>query len=159
MDKDPDDTETRPDADGSKVARRPSTPGGGGGPGGLRPGGAAAAVKATEPKIDWAGLKRRTRQVTTTGSVFSGLHRGQRRQDSLIFVASEEGGGGGRGGPGGLGAGGGGGGAPSIYSIQDDGKRMSRITSGTPAVATEDDADRPRGGRGASAAAACPTSV
>ena len=37
----------------------------------------------------------------------------------------------------------GGGGTPSIYTIQDNGKRMTRIATGTPRPTTGDDEDRP----------------
>jgi tricorn protease len=134
LDKDPEEAEVRTDpADGAGEAaaetRRPQ---------------AARTVKATEPKIDWAGLKRRTRQVSTM-SIFNYIPAYDGR--TLIFVASEGGTGGGGGGRGGAG-GGGGGGTPSIYSIQDDGKRITRITAGTPAPATEETPDAPRGRRG-----------
>ena len=38
--------------------------------------------------------------------------------------------------------------APSIYSIQDNGKRMTRIASGTPRPAAAEEDNRPRGMRG-----------
>ncbi len=107
---------------------------------------AARPVTAKTPVIDWAGLKRRTRQVTTTASVMSYVPAVDGR--TLIFVGSEPGGGG-PGGPGGFG-GRGGGGTPSIYTIQDNGKRMSRIATGTPRPAAnpEEDQPPPRGFRG-----------
>jgi tricorn protease len=128
--RDPDEPEAR--ADGSPEA----------GPEARRAMGPRAVAPRT-PKIDWAGLKRRTRQVTRVGSVFSYIpaHDGR----TLIFVASE-GGPGGPGGPGGFG--GRGGGAPSVYSIQDNGRRMTRIATGTPRPAAEEGDDRPRGFRG-----------
>jgi tricorn protease len=142
LDKDPDDTEV--------AAATPAEPGEGPaeGPGGRRgPGGGGAPLRvgpAKEPKIDWAGLKRRTRQVTRVGSVRNYIPAGDGK--TLIFVGSEGGaGGGGRGGAGG----GGGGGGGSIYSIQDDGKRLSLIASGTPeATPAEGDATPPPGRRG-----------
>ena len=54
--------------------------------------------------------------------------------NTLIYVGSE-GGAGGPGGPGGFG-GRAGGGPPSIYTVQDNGKRMTRIATGTPRPAT-----------------------
>ncbi len=42
----------------------------------------------------------------------------------------------------------GGGGTPSIYSIQDNGKRMTRIATGTPRPTGDDEDNRPRGMRG-----------
>ena len=92
---------------------------------------AARTTPPKEPAIDWAGLKRRTRQVTRAMSVSSYLpaHDGK----TLILAASE-------------GRGGGGGGA-SLYTIQDDGKKLNRLTTGTPAPA-DAEGDAPRGPRG-----------
>ncbi len=115
-------------------------PGGGGGrfPG-MRAA-AAAVTPAKDIKIDWAGLKRRTRQVTpATLSAFNYLPGLDGK--TIIFVGSE---GGGRG----IGGGGGGGGAaPTLYSIQDDGKRLSRITSGAAPTPTAGEDGPPRGFR------------
>jgi len=132
--KDPDEPEER--ADGSAPDASPEM---------RRPLAARNVVRPKTPVIDWAGLKRRTRQVTRTGSVFTYLPAKDGK--TLIFVASE-GGAGAPGGPGGFG-GRGGGGTPSIYTIQDNGKRMTRIAAGTPRpVVGNEDEDRPRGLRG-----------
>jgi tricorn protease len=104
---------------------------------------AGRAVTPKTPKIDWAGLKRRIRQVTRVSSVFSYVPANDGR--TVMFVATE-GGMSGPPGPGGFG-GRGGGGTPSIYSIQDNGKRMTRIAAGTPRPAGEENDDRPRGFR------------
>ena len=133
--KDPDEPEER--ADGSATDATPET---------RRPMAARNVVRPKTPNIDWAGLKRRTRQVTRTGSVLTYIPA-QRRQDPDLSSATE-GGAGALGGPGGFG-GRGGGGTPSIYTIQDNGKRMTRIAAGTPRPAVgEEDEDRPRGLRG-----------
>ena len=97
--------------------------------------GTRSATPPKEPKIDWPGLKRRTRQVTRTVSSVSTFIPGNDGK-TLLFVASE--GGGRRGG-------GGGGGGAAIYSIQDNGKRMNRLTASNPAP-IETDGDTPRGG-------------
>ncbi len=131
--KDPEEDEQRPDGspgEQGQEMRRPAL---------------SRTVSPKTPKIDWAGLKRRTRQVTRAASVFNYIPAKDGR--TLIFVGSE-GGAGGQGGPGGFG-GRGGGGTPSIFIIQDNGKRMTRIASGTPRpTTTGDDDDRPRGFRG-----------
>jgi tricorn protease len=135
--RDPEEADQRPDGS-------PSEPGAG--PEMARRGGGIAVGRAVTPKtpnIDWAGLKRRTRQVTRGSSVFNFIPGNDGR--TLIFVGSE--GGAGAGGPGGFG-GRGGGGTPSIYTIQDNGKRMTRIATGTPRPTAGDDEDRPRGMRG-----------
>jgi tricorn protease len=100
-------------------------------------------VTPRTPKIDWAGLKRRTRQVTRVGSVFTYLPARDGR--TVIFVASEgaPAAGGGRGAMGGRA----GGGTTTIYSIQDNGKRMTRLAAATPRAA-DAEGDRPRGFRG-----------
>jgi len=96
--------------------------------GAARPG--SPAVPPKEIKIDWAGLKRRTRQVTSsTGSVFSYVPAVDGK--TIVFVASEAG-------PGGRG------GTPTIYSIGDDGKRLTRITAGGPNLADLAGPDGPR---------------
>ena len=132
--KDPDEPEER--ADGSATDATPET---------RRPMAARTTVRAKTPNIDWVGLKRRTRQVTRTGSVLTYIPANDGK--TLIYVGTE-GGAGAPGGPGGFG-GRAGGGTPSIYTIQDNGKRMTRIAAGTPRPATGDeDEDRPRGLRG-----------
>ena len=108
-----------------------------------RRGATTRTAPAQEPKIDWDGLKRRTRQVTRTGSVrtFVAANDGK----TLIYVGTE--GGGGIGGGGG-GQGGAGGGTAAIYTIGDDGKRQNRLVAGTPAAASDEEGP-PRGRRGA----------
>jgi tricorn protease len=90
------------------------------------------AEPVKEVKIDWDGLKRRTRQVThLPTAVFN--YTPSRDGKTLVFVTTE---------------GTGGRGTPTIYTIQDDGKRLNRIATGS-APPAEDDAPRgPRGGRG-----------
>ena len=116
IEKDPDEA----DAEAAGETRR-GGPGGGGG-------GAARSTPPKEPKIDWTGLKRRTRIVSRLANVSSYVPANDGK--TIYFVGSE--GVGGRGGPGG-------GGPSSIYSIQDDGKRMSRLASGTPSANDSED--------------------
>ena len=131
--KDPDEPEQRPDGSASEPGQE------------MRRGAMTARpLTPKTPNIDWAGLKRRTRQVTRGSSVFNYIPGSDGK--TLIYVGSESGAGG-PGGPGGFG-GRGGGGTPSIYTIQDNGKRMTRIAAGTPRATTGDDEDRPRGFRG-----------
>ena len=112
LDRDPDDPEERAEAqqpppasaedgEGTPAARRPPA-------GQPRP--------PREIKIDWAGLKHRTRQVTRMPfPIFS--YRIAPDSRTIIFVTTE---------PAGIAS------VPVIYSIQDDGRRLSRITSGAP---------------------------
>lgn len=83
-----------------------------------------------EPKIDWAGLKRRTRQVTRQGSVSSFIPANDGK--TLIFVASD---------------GAGGRGSRAIYSIQDDGKRLNRLSGGASGPGDSEGGESPRGSR------------
>ncbi|WP_406699387.1 S41 family peptidase [Singulisphaera sp. Ch08] len=94
---------------------------------------AATARRATpkEPNIDWSGLKRRTRQVTRLGSVSSFIPANDGK--TLVFVASE--------------TEGGRGGARAIYTIQDDGKKLNRLSSSSSGTG-DSEGDTPRGPRG-----------
>lgn len=110
LDHDPDDAEDRPEADNAQPgpgaadaegapARRPTGP---------RP--------PHETKMDWAGMKHRTRQITRMPfAVGNYLIAPDSR--TIVFVSSE---------PNNTGA------TPVIYSIQDDGRRLTRIASGAP---------------------------
>ena len=121
------DTQGGPAGMMRRMGGMPGMPGGAGGGGD-----APAAIKP--PVIDWAGLKRRTRAVTPA-TVNAGRFITANDGRTIIFVGSEGGGSGG----------GGGGGGSSLYSIGDDGKRLTRISSGT--TPTETPAgDGPRGG-------------
>jgi tricorn protease len=104
QDRDPDDPETRPDTPAEGERR------------------GAGAQQQNQPvkdvNIDWAGLKRRTRQVTRLSSaVFNFVPAPDNR--TLAFVTAE---------PGSMRS------VPTIYTIQDDGKRLTRVTSATPSA-------------------------
>jgi tricorn protease len=90
----------------------------------------AAAQRNQPPKdinIDWAGLKRRTRQVTRMPfAAFNYTIAPDNR--TIVFVTSE---------PAGTRN------IPVVYSIQDDGRRLNRITAGQP---PEGDGEGPGGG-------------
>jgi tricorn protease len=125
----------------------PAGPGatpGAGGPGQNNPGrpGAAPAAPPKAPNIDWAGLKRRTRQVTrSTGMIASYIP--SHDSHSLLYVGMEGGGLGGLGG-----RAGGMGGSPTIYLISDDGKRSARVAAGSAPTPTEGEDGPARGFRG-----------
>jgi tricorn protease len=111
LDRDPDDAEERAeaqtpppaqteDAEGAPARRAPT----------------AQPRPPREIKIDWAGMKHRTRQITRMPfPIFS--YRVAPDSRTIIFVTSE---------PAGVAS------VPVIYSIQDDGKRLTRVTAGAP---------------------------
>src|SRR6266550_7100576 len=111
LDRDPDDAEER-DAEAAQTVPQ------------MEPGseGAAPVRRQTEHrppreiKVDWIGLKHRTRQITRMPfPIFSYILGPDNR--TIIFVTTE---------PAGIAS------VPVIYSIQDDGRRLSRISSGLP---------------------------
>jgi tricorn protease len=107
LDRDPDDPEERPEAASSTGADVTPQPG------------RNAATNRQPPreiKIDWAGLKHRTKQVTRMPFPISSYTVAPDSR-TLVFVTSE---------PAGTNN------LAVIYSIQDDGKRLTRIISGQP---------------------------
>ncbi|MEK6406563.1 MAG: S41 family peptidase [Acidobacteriota bacterium] len=119
--RDPADPEDRPEGDlqdqsNDAVARR-----------------VAGAQRTAPPKdinIDWAGLKRRTKQLTRMPfAVFNYAVAPDNR--TVVFVTTE---------PAGIRS------IPVIYSIQEDGRRLTRVTAGEPP--STDDAGGPGGGFG-----------
>ncbi|MGZ8846236.1 MAG: S41 family peptidase, partial [Pyrinomonadaceae bacterium] len=110
LDRDPDDPEERAEAE--------AAPGAGLGEGGE--GGPQRRPPANRPphetKMDWAGMKHRTRQITRMPFPI-GNYTVAPDSRTLIFVTSE---------PAGAAA------TPVVYSIQDDGRRLTRVISGGP---------------------------
>lgn len=109
LDRDPDDPEERPEAE--------STPGA---PGEAGEGAGVPRRPANRPphetKVDWAGMKHRTRQVTRMPFPISSFLLAPDSR-TIVFVTTE---------PAGTAA------TPVIYSIQEDGKRLTRVASGGP---------------------------
>lgn len=93
----------------------------------------AGAQRNAPPKdvnIDWTGLKRRTRQVTRMPfAVFDYAIGADNR--TIVFVTTE---------PAGVRN------IPVVYSIQEDGKRLTRIIAGEPPAADEGGGGRGGGG-------------
>jgi tricorn protease len=113
QDKDPDDAEER-------EAEAPQQPAGEGGEGAAPAGPPRRGPQANRPpreiKMDWDGLKRRTRQITRMPfPIFNYTVTPDSR--TIVFVTTE---------PAGMAS------VPVIYSIQEDGRRLSRITAGQP---------------------------
>src|SRR6185503_4970306 len=82
-----------------------------------------------ETKMDWAGMKRRTRQITRMPFAISQFTVTPDSR-TIIFVTSE---------PSATSS------LPVVYSIQDDGRRLARVTSGAP---PQGDGEGPGGGGG-----------
>jgi tricorn protease len=124
LDKDPDDAEER-------EAEPPQAQGEGGeGQAGPPRRGPQANRPPREIKVDWDGMKRRTRQVTRMPfPIFNFTITPDSR--TIVFVTSE---------PAGMAS------VPVIYSIQEDGRRLTRITAGQPP--TEGAEGGPGGGGG-----------
>ena len=111
LDKDPDDPEER-DAEASQ-SPQPQEGGAEGGAPARRP---PQNRPPHDTKMDWAGMKHRTRQITRMPfAIFNYVVGPDGR--TIVFVTTE---------PAGTAS------IPVIYSIQDDGRRLSRITSGQP---------------------------
>ena len=128
QDKDPDDPEERetpkppaatPPAEGAEGAAPPAAR--------PRP---PANRPPREIKMDWEGLKRRSRQITRMPFPILGYTVAPDSR-TIVFVTTEPAG------PANI---------PVIYSIQDDGRRLSRITAGQPP--SDGDGGGPGGGGG-----------
>ena len=119
--KDPDDRDVNTEAEAEAQAGRDRSRRGG--RGGFGPGdGPDTAPAKVEVKIEWDGLDRRIKQLThlPTGSVYTVVPAPDSR--TYAFVA--------------MGGGDEGGGGPVLYTIAEDGTRMTQVTQGaSPAAA------------------------
>src|ERR1043165_5759948 len=112
LDKDPDDAEERAEAE------PPAGPPAGEGAEGVGP--ARPRPQANRPpreiKVDWDGLKRRTRQIPRMPfAILNYTITPDSR--TIVFITTETAG------PATL---------PMLYSIQEDGRRLTRVTAGQP---------------------------
>ena len=110
LDRDPDDPEERPEAEGPQTGAGEGTDAAGPG---RRP---ASPRPPHETKMDWAGMKHRTRQITRMPFPV-GNYIVAPDSHTIVFVTSE---------PSATFA------VPVVYSIQDDGRRLTRVTAGGP---------------------------
>ncbi|HYY42561.1 MAG TPA: hypothetical protein VE775_07485, partial [Pyrinomonadaceae bacterium] len=134
LDRDPDDPEERAEAE---AAQAETVPAAGGEPGAMmaarRQGGGGQRPAPKPVNIDWAGLKRRTKQLTRMPFPI-GSYTIAPDSRTIVFVTSE---------PAGTAQ------VPVIYSIQEDGRRLTRITAGqAPGAGEGQDAPPPGGGFG-----------
>ena len=113
LDRDPDDPEERTEPEPSATAAGEAGAEGAPPP---RRGPAERRLPPKEIKMDWAGLKRRTRQITRMPFPISNYTVAPDSR-TIVFVTSE---------PAGPAS------VPVIYSVQDDGKRLTRVTTGQP---------------------------
>jgi tricorn protease len=107
LERDPDDPEERPEAEAGPAAAGEGAEGAG-------PQRRPANRPPHETKMDWAGMKRRTRQITRMPFPVSNYIVAPDSR-TLIFVTSE---------PAATAS------VPVVYSIQDDGRRLTRVISG-----------------------------
>lgn len=127
QERDPDDAEERE----AEAPQQPAGEGGeaGAGQGGPPRRGPAANRPPREIKMDWDGMKRRTRQITRMPfPILNYTITPDSR--TIVFVTTE---------PAGIAS------VPVIYSVQDDGRRLARITAGQP---PNENADGGPGGGG-----------
>ena len=125
LDRDPDDAEERAETQPPPPAQTEDAEG-------AAPVRRAPTGQPRPPReihVDWAGLKHRTRQITRMPFPISS-YRVAPDSRTIVFVTSE---------PAGMAS------VPVIYSIQDDGKRLTRITSGAP---PSEEGDQAPGGGG-----------
>ena len=108
LERDPDDPEERAETEAG-----PAAPGEGGEGAARRP---PANRPPHETKMDWAGMKRRTRQITRMPFPVSNFVVAPDSR-TLVFVTSE---------PAGTAQ------LPVVYSIQEDGRRLTRVVAGGP---------------------------
>ena len=131
QEKDPDDPEEREAQ--TPPAGAPPAPSAEAGEGGEPPA-ARPRPQANRPpreiKMDWDGMKRRTRQITRMPFPILNYTVAPDSR-TIVFVTTE---------PAGQAS------IPVIYSIQDDGRRLARITAGQPP--TDGDGGGPGGGGG-----------
>ncbi|HEX8267861.1 MAG TPA: S41 family peptidase [Pyrinomonadaceae bacterium] len=115
LDRDPDDPEERAEQEAAQATAQ-QTAGETGAAGAAPRANQTATRQPAKPiNIDWAGLKRRTRQITRMPFAVTNYNISNDSK-TIVFVSSE---------PAGLAN------VPVIYSIQDDGKRLTRIAAGT----------------------------
>jgi tricorn protease len=132
QERDPDDPQERPEQTSEPTRTRPPE-GEGSSEGDARPQAAADAPSTPATikpvTIDWAGLKRRTRQVTRMPFAIASYVVAPDGR-TLAFVTTE---------PAGTRM------RPVIYTIRQDGRQLTRIVSAVPPT-DEDDDDQPVGG-------------
>ncbi|HEX8687039.1 MAG TPA: S41 family peptidase, partial [Pyrinomonadaceae bacterium] len=132
LERDPDDPEERAEAEAAQAEQQtPPAPGAeGGAPGGGRRQMGAPRTPPKPVNIDWAGLKRRTRQLTRMPTPVTGFNITPDSR-TIVFSTFELAGQAN---------------VPVIYSVQEDGRRLARITTGTPPPAGEGQGGPPQGG-------------
>jgi tricorn protease len=135
LERDPDDPEERAEAEAAQAEQQ--TPPAAGGEGGGAPGSGRRPMNAqrTPPRpvnIDWPGLKRRTRQLTRMPFPVTSFEVAPDGR-TIVFATSELAGQAN---------------IPVIYSVQDDGRRLTRVTAGSPPQGGDGPGGPPQGGGG-----------
>ncbi|MGH9945227.1 MAG: S41 family peptidase, partial [Pyrinomonadaceae bacterium] len=114
LERDPDDPEERAEQEAAKQPSGEAGEAAAAAAGAPRPNPAQAKQTPKPINIDWVGLKRRTRQLTRMPFPVTNYNISPDSR-SIVFVTSE---------PAGTAS------VPVVYSIQEDGKRLARITAG-----------------------------
>ena len=134
LERDPDDPEERAEAEAAQ-AEQQTTPAGaaGGGEGGATR--RQMGTQRTPPRpvnIDWPGLKRRTRQLTRMPFPVTNFEVAPDSR-TIVFATTELAGQSN---------------VPVIYTVQEDGRRLTRVTAGTPPAGGDGPGGPPQGGGG-----------
>ena len=139
IDKDPEEGKDINTEAQAATADRETAAAGRGGRGGAGGGQGGAAAPAVEVKIDWDGMDRRIKQLTTMQ--VSAVYPSPDSRTYLFSAAAAAATGG---------AGAAAGGGPGLYTMADDGTRITRLNTAAPADATGG-GGRGRGGFGGGA--------
>ncbi|HEY0172119.1 MAG TPA: S41 family peptidase [Pyrinomonadaceae bacterium] len=137
LERDPDDPEERAEAEAAQAEQQtpPAGEGSGGGPGaggGMRRQMGAQRTPPRPVDIDWPGLKRRTRQLTRMPFPVTNFEVSPDGR-SVVFATFELAGQAN---------------IPVIYTVQEDGRRLARVTAGTPPTTGGDGPGGPPQGGG-----------
>jgi len=123
LERDPDDPEERAEAEAAEAQQAPPAPAGEGGAGAQGPGARRQTGGPRQParpvNVDWAGLKRRTKQLTRMPFPVTSYNVSPDGR-TLVFATLELAGQAN---------------VPAVYAVQDDGRRLTRVTASVSPVA------------------------
>jgi tricorn protease len=136
LERDPDDPEERAEAEAAQAEQQtppaPGVEGGGAAGAGARRQAGAPRTPPRPVQIDWPGLKRRTRQLTRMPFPVTSFEVSPDGR-TVVFATTELAGQAS---------------VPVIYTVQEDGRRLTRVTAGSPPAAGDGSGSPPQGGGG-----------